>query len=129
MMKTMIALLAMLSATGAIAVEAQPGNRSGASIPVHFHGRWAENQRACRPRHFTTAITIDRGGWSSFEEGGRVTRVGQIRRGTHYFRMRNYAGADESTGSLALRRYGRSIVVTFQDDNEKPVHRTLIRCR
>lgn len=70
-------LVALLLA-GATAAHAQPSGRP--SIPGQFHGRWAENQRACNARAFTTVITIDRRGWSSFEEGGEVTRVGQVRR-------------------------------------------------
>jgi hypothetical protein len=107
----------------------QTSDRPGASIPAQFHGRWAENQRACRPQHFTSVITINARGWSSFEQGGRVARVGQVRRGTHHFRLNNYAGAAETKGSLAMRREGPRIVMTFQDDNEQPVHHTLIRCR
>jgi hypothetical protein len=128
-MKTAMAAFAFVLASAPFPSDAQPGSRSGSSIPVQFHGRWADNQRACRPQHFTAVITIDRRGWLSFEQGGRVIRVGQVRRGTHYFRMRNYAGGNESTGFLALRREGRRIVVTLQDDDEEPVHRTLIRCR
>jgi hypothetical protein len=74
-------------------------------------------------------ITINRTGWSSFEEGGEVSRVGQVRRGTHYFRLNNRAGANESTGSLAMRREGPRIVMTFDDDEAQPVHYNLIRCR
>ena len=128
-MKLAIAAFAMLHLAGAAAVHAQPGNRAGGSIPAQFHGRWAENQRACRAQHFTSVITIDQDGWSSFEEGGRVSRVGQVRRGTHYFRLNNYAGAEETKGSLALRRDGPRIVMTFHDDKAKPVHYTMIRCR
>ena len=128
-MKVVYAAVAMLSAVEATAVQAQPGSRPQPSIPAQFHGRWAENQPACTTEHFTTVITINRQGWSSFEEGGRVTRVGQVRRGTHYFRLSNYVGADETAGSLAMRRDGPRVVMTFQDDGAQPVHYTLIRCR
>ena len=128
-MKLAIAALAVLQVAGATAVHGQAGSRSAGLIPEQFHGRWAKDQRACRPRHFTTVITIDGRGWSSFEEGGEVTRVGQIRRGTHYFRLSNRAGAEETTGSLAMRREGPRIVMTFDDDNGPPVHYRLIRCR
>jgi hypothetical protein len=127
-MKLAIAAFALVP-IAATAVHGQPGSRSGALIPALFHGRWAENQRACGTPHFTTVITINGRGWSSFEEGGHVTRVGQVRRGTHYFRLNNHAGAEETTGSLAMRRDGARIVMTFHDDNAQPVHYTLIRCR
>ena len=76
----------------ATTVQAQSDSRPTATIPPQFHGRWATEGRACRPRHFTSAIKIDSRGWSSFEEGGRVIRAGQVRRGTHYFRVANWAG-------------------------------------
>jgi hypothetical protein len=131
-MKSTVAALSMLlvsGAAGATGALAQPAGRPGASIPAQFHGRWAENQRACRPQHFTSVITIDARGWSSFEEGGQVTRTGQVRRGTHYFRVDNHASAEETTGSLALRREGPRLIMTFDDDSAPPVHYTLIRCR
>jgi hypothetical protein len=128
-MKRAVTIFALVQLAAATAADAQPGSRSGASIPAQFHGRWAKDQRACREPHFTTVITINRSGWSSFEEGGEVSRVGQVRRGTHYFRLNNYAGADETTGSLATRREGPRIVMTFDDDQAQPVHYNLIRCR
>jgi hypothetical protein len=73
-------------------------------------------------------ITITSRGWSSFEEGGEVTRVGQVRRGTHYFRLHNYAGGEETDGSVAMRRVGPRLVVTFNDDSGPPVHYNLLRC-
>lgn len=121
--------LAVLQISGATAAYAQPARSSGASIPAQFHGRWAANQRLCKAEHFTTVITIDSHGWSSFEEGGEVTRVGQVRRGTHYFRLNNRAGANETTGSLAMRREGARIIMSFDDDNDRPVHYNLVRCR
>lgn len=127
-MKRLIAALALFATVAPSAVHAQSRAGAGASIPAQFHGRWAENRAACRTEHFTTVITIDRKGWSSFEEGGRVARVGQVRRGTHYFRVNNFAGAEETQGSLAMRREGARLVMTFQDDNAKPVHYTMIRC-
>jgi hypothetical protein len=128
-MQLVIAALAMLHPSGATAVASQPGGRPAASIPARFHGRWAENQRACRPRHFTSVITIDGRGWSSFEEGGRVISVGQVRRGTHYFRLNNWAGEERIPASLALRRAGPLLIVTLDADNAKPVHHRLMRCR
>ena len=128
-MKFAIAAVAILHVAGATAAHAQPNSRSRAAIPAQFHGRWAENARACRPQHFTTAITINSRGWSSFEESGEVTRVGQVRGGTHYFRLSNRAGANETTGSLAMRREGPRIIMTFDDDEDRPVHHSLIRCR
>ena len=114
--------------TGAGPQQASAERRRG-SIPAHFHGRWARNQRACGRQHLTTVITIQEDGWSSFEEGGRVSRAGQVRRGTHYFRLSNYAGATESQGSLAMRREGPRIIMTFQDDGAQPVNYSLTRCR
>ena len=127
-MKLAIAALAMIAAATPSVAHGQAGSRSRAAIPAQFHGRWAENQAACATEHFTTVIEIDRRGWSSFEQGGRVIRTGQIRRGTHYFRLKNYAGADETQGSLAMRREGARILMTFQDDNAQPVHHRMIRC-
>jgi len=126
-MKLRIAALALLTVAGAGVAQAQSGGRG--SIPTQFHGRWAENQAACRTEHFTTVITIDRRGWRSFEEGGQVTRVGQVRRGTHYFRVANYAGANETNGSIAMRRQGALLILTFDDDQDVPVNHTLMRCR
>lgn len=120
---------AMLNLSAAGTAQAQPASRPGVSIPSQFHGRWAQNQAACRPTHFTTVITITRDGWSSFEEGGNLTRVGQVRRGTHYFRVANFAGANETEGSIAMRRAGAGLVISFDDDEGDPVHHTLIRCR
>lgn len=128
-MKIAITAIVMLHAAGATAAYGQPAGRSVASIPAQFHGRWAKDQRACRPKHFTDIIAIDDDGWSGFEAGGEVTRVGQVRRGTHYFRLNNRAGEEKTTGSLAMRRDGSRIVMTFDDDNAQPVHYTLIRCR
>lgn len=128
-MKLAVAALAIFAAAAPSAAHGQPGSSSRASIPAQFHGRWAENQAACATEHFTTVITIDRRGWSSFEEGGRVIRTGQVRRRTHYFRLNNYAGAEETQGSLAMRREGARIVMTFHDDNAQPVHHRMIRCR
>jgi len=122
------ALVALLLA-GAAAAHAQPRASGSLSIPAQFHGRWAENHRACAATAFTTVITITRRGWSSFEEGGEVTRVGQVRRGTHYFRLHNYAGGEETDGSVAMRREGPRLVVTFDDDGGPPVHYNLLRCR
>ena len=128
-MKFTIVALAALAIAGAAPAHAQPAARSGASIPSQFHGRWAQNQRACRTEHFTTVITINARGWSSFEEGGELTRVGQVRSGTHHFRMANRAGANETNGSMAVRRQGPRLILSFDDDNDVPVHYTLIRCR
>jgi hypothetical protein len=128
-MKRTIAALALLAAVAPGTAQGQSGSRSRASIPAQFHGKWAENQAACKTQHFTTVITINGRGWSSFEEGGRVLRAGQVRRGTHYFRLENFAGADETQGSLAMRREGPRLVMTFQDDNAQPTHYTMIRCR
>lgn len=121
--------LAALLLAGATAAHALPGTSERLSIPAQFHGRWAETQRACGARAFTTVITINRHGWSSFEEGGDVTRVGQIRLGTHYFRVHNFAGGEETDGSLAMRREGPRLVMTFDDDSGPPVHYNLLRCR
>jgi hypothetical protein len=127
-MKIALTVAAMLSSvTSHTAAAAQRG--PGGTIPAQFHGRWAENARACRPTHFTTAITIDRTGWSSFEESGEVTRVGQVRGTTHHFRVANTAGADQSAGSLALRRVGPRLAITFHDDGQRPTNAILIRCR
>jgi hypothetical protein len=128
-MKITVVALALLTVAGSGIAQAQPGGRSGGSIPAQFHGRWAQNQAACRTEHFTTVITINRRGWSSFEEGGHVTRVGQVRRGTHHFRVANFAGANETMGSIAMRREGARLIMSFDDDNDAPVHYTLIRCR
>jgi hypothetical protein len=128
-MKFAIAACAILSVAGAASAHAQPG-RSGGSIPAHFHGRWAETPRACRGQeNVETIITVNARGWSSFEEGGRVTRVGQVRRGTHYFRVHNHSGAEETMGSIALRRQGARLIMTFDEDNGPPVTYDLVRCR
>lgn len=128
-MKLAIAAAALLiAATGQSGIAAAQ-HGPGGSKPAQFHGRWAETMRACRPTHFTTAVTIARSGWSSFEEGGEVTRVGQVRGTTHYFRVLNQSGADETGGSLALRRVGPRLAITFQNEGEQPTHSILIRCR
>ena len=127
-MKIALIVATMLtSVTSPAAAAAQHG--PGGSIPPQFHGRWAENAHACVPTHFTTAITIDRTGWSSFEESGEVTRVGQVRGTTHHFRVANTAGADQMNGSLALRRVGLRLAITFRDDGQRPTNAILIRCR
>lgn len=123
------AAVATLCAAMPASAQAQAEVRPGVSIPSQFHGRWAQNQAACRTEHFTTVITITRTGWSSFEEGGNVIRRGQVRRGTHYFRVANFAGANETEGSIAMRRQGSSLVMSFHDDAGAPTHYTLIRCR
>lgn len=128
MRKMILTVAVAASAFGAVGTAAaQPGR---GSIPAQFHGRWAETPRACRgPEHTETIITVNRRGWSSFEEGGRVTRVGQVRRMTHHFRVHNWAGANETNGSLALRRQGQRLVMTFHEDRGQPVHYTMVRCR
>ena len=129
-MKLAYAAFALLLLSDAVAVRAQPPGRSGASIPPQFHGRWAENENVCGAGLLSTAVTIDGRGWSSFEEAGEVVRVGQVREGTHYFRVNNHGRPGESTGSLAMRRDGGRILMTFHDDAEAhPVHYRLIRCR
>ena len=128
-MKTALAAAVLLTAAIGHPVPAAAQHGPGRGIPAQFHGRWAENVRACVPTHFTTAITITRDGWSSFEEGGEVTRVGQVRGTTHYFRMSNSANGETTTGSLALRRIGPRLGITFHDDTDQPVHAVLIRCR
>jgi Ni/Co efflux regulator RcnB len=128
-MKLAIVAFALFQIPMATAVQAQSDSRQTASIPPQFHGRWATDGRACRPRHFTRAIKIDSRGWSSFEEGGRVIRAGQVRRGTHYFRVANWAGGEKIPGVLAVRRAGPLLVMTLDPDNAKPVHHRLIRCR
>ena len=128
-MSVAIKILVALLLAGATAAHAQPRTSGSLAIPEQFHGRWAENQRACARPAFTTVITINRRGWSSFEEGGEVTGVGQVRRGTHYFRLHNFAGAEETNGSVAMRREGPRLVVTFDDDDGPPVHYNLQRCR
>lgn len=100
------------------------------AIPAQFQGRWAASQRACRgPENVATIITISRRGWSSFEDGGELQRVGQVRSGTHYFRMLNVSGDTETGGSLALRRSGARLIMTFRDDGYPPNHHNMIRCR
>lgn len=117
---------AAVSTTGTAAAQ---GNLR-ASIPAQFRGRWAENQRACRgPEHSQTIITVDRGGWSSFEEGGRVTRVGPVRGATHNFRVHNFAGPSETDGAMALRRNGNRLTMTFNVQGGAPTRHDLVRCR
>jgi hypothetical protein len=128
-MKIVSAAAALILAAAGFAGSAAAQHGPGGSIPAQFHGRWAENRRACRPTHFTTVITITRTGWSSFEEGGDVQRPGRMRAGTFHVDLLNYAGGNETGGSLALRRAGPRLIATFQDDGAQAARRVLIRCR
>jgi hypothetical protein len=104
--------------------------RGSASIPPQFHGRWGASPRACRgPEHQEIIITLNRRGWSSWEEGGAVTRVGQVRGDTHYFRVHDASGAEEADGTMALRRVGNRLTMSIHEDGHTPSHYDYVLCR
>ena len=120
-------IIAALLAGGTAAIPAAA--QSGASIPSQFHGRWAPNAAACRDAGPSTqVVTINARGWSSFEEGARVLRRGQVRNTTHYFATEVFAGADEHSGSLALRRSGAALAFS-ETVQGQTTHKSLVRCR
>jgi len=120
----------LLLALSAMVATAQPALAQPrvASIPAQFHGDWAPSARACRDRGPSTqVVTISGRGWTSFEEGARVTRYTQIRRGVHWFRIVSYGGADENPGTLALRR-DRNILALSETVAGQTRNQRLVRC-
>ena len=125
-------ILSPLLVTLAVATAAQPTLAQpslGAFIPRQFHGHWAPSPRACHDRGPSTqVVTIDRRGWTSFEEGARVTRYTQMLRGVHHFRIISFGGADETPGTLALRLERGRLAMT-ETVRGRSTNKSLVRCR
>jgi hypothetical protein len=68
-------------------------------------------------------------GWTSFEEGSRITANGRVRRGTTYYQVRSFAAEGRSRpGSLALRLIGSRLAMS-ETVAGRSVHRDFVRCR
>jgi hypothetical protein len=68
-------------------------------------------------------------GWTSFEEGSRVTAPGTTGRGTIYFQVKSFAEDGESRpGSLELRLVGAHLRMT-ETVAGRSIHRNLVRCK
>jgi hypothetical protein len=102
---------------------------SQSSIPAPYRGRWAPSDRACRvagPQ--TEAVEVTATGWTSFENGSRVSAPGQVVRGTLYHEVSSFGSDGESRrGTLALRLAGNRLAMS-EIVAGRTVHRHLIRC-
>lgn len=126
-MKRLVLTCAALAGVAAPAFADEPGI---AAIPLAYQGRWTNRPADCHrpPSIETNIITISARGWSAWEEGGTVIRVGQTRGTTRYFLMRNYAGPSESEGSVALRLQGGRLYMSFNEPDGTPANYVMSRC-
>ena len=121
-----LGLTAMLMTSTGVA---QPRRTTAASIPSQYHGRWATTTAGCADHTIaSTAVTIDRRGWAGWEEGAHVTSELRSPRGGHRFRVRNFAGAEEWTGTLALHVARRRLTMAHTSRGQTVTHR-YVRCR
>jgi hypothetical protein len=132
-----IALVMCTSATSAAAAStmstaARVADQSsaGGAIPAKYHGRWAPSLHACRvdgPR--TQAVEITARGWTSFEDGSRISAPGKVLRGTLYHEVASFgSGSESKRGTLALRLAGNRLAMS-ETVSGRTVHRHLMRCR
>jgi hypothetical protein len=99
-------------------------------ISRQFRGRWAPTAAACQVDGADTQVVeVSSIGWTSFEEGSRITANGRVRRGTTYYQVRSFAAEERSRpGSLALRLIGSRLAMS-ETVAGRSVHRDLVRCR
>jgi hypothetical protein len=101
-----------------------------AAIPASYRGRWAPSARACRvdgPQ--TQAVEITATGWTSFEDGSRISAPGKVLRGTLYHEVASFgSGGESKRGTLALRLTGNRLAMS-ETVSGRTVHRHLLRCR
>jgi hypothetical protein len=100
------------------------------SIPTSYRGRWAPSARACGvdgPQ--TQAVEITARGWTSFEDGSRISAPGKVLRGTLYHEVASFgSGGESKRGTLALRLAGNRLAMS-ETVSGRTVHRHLMRCR
>jgi hypothetical protein len=118
----------------ALAIAAQqvpgPASEGRSVIPSQFHGKWAPSARACRGSAATeNIIEINGSGYSAFEDTTEAHRAGQVRNGTHYFRVTNRSLPEvETPGTLALRLTSRGLAMS-SIVRSGTVHWSMVRCR
>lgn len=128
-MKLLISMIAGAAFLTALPAGAAQVSAAAPTIPARFHGQWASNARACQHTGpMTTIVTLNGGGWSSWEEGARVVRRGPVRSGTHHFGTRRFGGPDAHPGSLAVRLAGSRLAMS-ETVLGQTTHRMLVRCR
>jgi hypothetical protein len=103
---------------------------SHSSIPAAYRGRWASSASACRVKGLqTTAVVITDTGWTSFEDGSRITAPGKVLRGTLYHEVASFgSGGESKRGTLAVRLAGNRLAMS-ETVSGRTVHRHLMRCR
>jgi hypothetical protein len=110
---------------------ARASDRSDArgSIPALYRGRWAPSLAGCRVNGLRTrTVEITANGWTSFEEGSRVSAPGKVVRGTLYYRVSSFASEGKSKpGTLALRVAGNRLSMSETVEG-RSTHRDLLRC-
>ncbi len=101
-----------------------------AQISRQFRGRWAPNAAACRVEGPATKVVEITGiGWTSFEEGSRVTAAGRAVRKTSYYQVRSFVAEGKGRPArLALRLVGSRLAMS-ETVSGRSVHRNLERCR
>jgi hypothetical protein len=101
-----------------------------ATVPALYRGRWAPSARACRVAGLhTQAIEVTATGWTSFEDGSRVSAPGKVVRGTLYHEVSSFgSGGKSRRGTLALRLAGDHLAMS-ETVSGRTVHRHLIKCR
>jgi hypothetical protein len=122
------------SATAASSASTAPRvadqSTAGGAIPAAYRGRWAPSARACRvdgPQ--TQAVEITAKGWTSFEDGSRISAPGKVLRGTLYHEVASFgSGGESKRGTLALRLAGNRLAMS-ETVSGRTVHRHLMRCR
>jgi hypothetical protein len=117
-------------ALSATMVRAQEQQRpASALIAAPYRGRWATSFAACRVEGPNTqAVEISSIGWTSFEDGSRVSAPGKWRRGTTYFQVQSFVAEGESRpGTLALRLEGPRLAMS-ETVAGRSVHRRLLKC-
>jgi hypothetical protein len=124
--------MAVLVAVSPVMASAQsrPAAAGRSVIPSQFHGKWAPSARACRGSPATeNIIDINGSGYSGFEETTEAHRAGQVRNGTHYFRVTNHTLPEvETPGTLALRLTPRGLAMS-SIVRTGTVHWSMVRCR
>jgi hypothetical protein len=74
-------------------------------------------------------VVVTATGWTSFEEGSRVSAPGKVVRGTLYHEVSSFVSDGASRrGTLALRLAGNRLFMS-ETVAGRSVHRHLTRCR
>jgi hypothetical protein len=123
------AVLGVADPSNGRAAQASQSSQAQGSIPAIYRGRWAPSLAACQVNGLRTrAVEITARGWTSFEEGSRVSAPGNMVRGTLYFRIFSFVSDSESQrGTLALRLAGHRLAMS-ETVAGRSIHRDLVRC-